>query len=91
MTAEAQGAGPAPLGAGPTAPVRARARQLCAGDIIITETICGVSVSKRISGSAFVGVTVEDNDHTWRIDHLREIPAVVRFVSYEPACGPVDM
>lgn len=40
--------------------------------------------------NVWLGVTVEDNDHTWRVDHLREIPAVVRFVSYEPACGPVE-
>jgi protein gp37 len=25
-----------------------------------------------------------------RVDHLRNIPAVVRFISYEPAIGPLD-
>jgi protein gp37 len=32
----------------------------------------------------------ENNDYVWRADELRKVPAVVRFVSYEPALGPLD-
>lgn len=39
--------------------------------------------------NVWLGVTVENNDYIWRADHLRKIPAVVRFISYEPALGPV--
>jgi protein gp37 len=41
--------------------------------------------------NAWLGVTVENADYTWRADLLREIPAAVRFVSYEPALGPLDL
>jgi protein gp37 len=36
-----------------------------------------------------VGVSVESADYKFRIDHLRAIPAAARFVSYEPALGPL--
>ena len=40
--------------------------------------------------NVWLGTSIENNDYAWRADHLREIPAVVRFVSYEPALGPLD-
>lgn len=39
--------------------------------------------------NVWLGVTVEDDAYTWRATELARIPAVVRFVSYEPAIGPV--
>jgi protein gp37 len=37
------------------------------------------------------GVTVEHADYTWRLDQLVALPAAgPRWVSYEPALGPVD-
>ena len=39
--------------------------------------------------NVWLGVSVENSDYLWRTDHLRKIPAVVRFVSYEPALGPL--
>lgn len=36
-----------------------------------------------------MGVTVESEKYKWRIDCLREVPAVVRFVSFLPVLGPV--
>jgi protein gp37 len=42
--------------------------------------------------NVWLGTTAEDQerfDHRWPI--LREIPAVVRFVSYEPAIGPLRL
>lgn len=35
------------------------------------------------------GVTVESAGYTSRIDHLRTVPAAVRFLSMEPLLGPV--
>ena len=28
--------------------------------------------------------------YTWRIDHLRRVPASIRFLSVEPLLGPID-
>lgn len=40
--------------------------------------------------NVWIGATIENNDYVDRADHLRAVPAKVRFVSYEPACGPLD-
>ncbi|MEM3313798.1 MAG: DUF5131 family protein [Thermoplasmatales archaeon] len=39
--------------------------------------------------NAWMGVSVESGKYNYRIDILREIPAVYRFVSFEPLIGPV--
>lgn len=39
--------------------------------------------------NVWLGVSIEDDAHVFRADLLREIPASVRFISYEPAIGPV--
>lgn len=39
--------------------------------------------------NVWLGTSIENNDYAWRADHLRTIPAIVRFVSYEPALGPL--
>jgi len=36
------------------------------------------------------GVSVEDSRVQYRIDHLRQVPAQVRFLSVEPLIGPLD-
>lgn len=41
-------------------------------------------------GNCWMGTSIESNAYAWRADHLRKIPATVRFVSYEPALGPLD-
>ena len=38
----------------------------------------------------WMGVSVEDADHLYRVDHLRRIPAKVRFLSCEPLLGPLE-
>lgn len=38
----------------------------------------------------WLGTSIEDNRVAYRADHLREVPASIRFVSYEPALGPLD-
>lgn len=40
--------------------------------------------------NVWLGTSIEDEWVTHRADHLREIPAAVRFISYEPALGPLD-
>jgi len=39
--------------------------------------------------NVLLGVTVEDADNIWRMEVLAGIPAALRFVSYEPALGPL--
>ncbi len=41
------------------------------------------------AGNIWMGVTVENREYLTRIDHLREIDAAVRFISFEPLLGPV--
>lgn len=38
----------------------------------------------------WLGVSVEDSGHLYRIDHLRLVPASVRFLSCEPLLGPLS-
>ncbi|MGD9632552.1 MAG: DUF5131 family protein [Pirellulales bacterium] len=40
--------------------------------------------------NVWIGTTIEDNRVAHRGDYLRAVPAIVRFVSYEPAIGPLD-
>jgi protein gp37 len=39
--------------------------------------------------NVWMGVSVESEQVTYRIDHLRQVPANVRFVSFEPLLGPI--
>jgi protein gp37 len=40
--------------------------------------------------NVWMGVSVEDESQTWRIDHLQATEAAVRFLSLEPLIGPLD-
>jgi protein gp37 len=40
--------------------------------------------------NVWLGTTIESNDYISRAYHLKAVPAVVRFISYEPAVGPLD-
>ncbi|MBF6164911.1 phage Gp37/Gp68 family protein [Streptomyces gardneri] len=40
--------------------------------------------------NVWMGVSVENTDYLDRVDHLREVPAAVRFLSCEPLLGPLD-
>lgn len=40
--------------------------------------------------NVWLGTSIEDMRVAWRADELRGIPAVVRFISYEPALGPLN-
>jgi protein gp37 len=39
--------------------------------------------------NVWMGVSVEDRNHTFRIDHLRQTGAHVKFLSFEPLLGPL--
>jgi protein gp37 len=39
----------------------------------------------------WLGVSVESQNHTWRIKHLQRTPAAVRFLSIEPLLGPLSL
>ncbi|HTN03591.1 MAG TPA: phage Gp37/Gp68 family protein [Planctomycetaceae bacterium] len=39
--------------------------------------------------NVWMGVSVENADCTWRIEHLQRVPAQVRFLSVEPLLGPI--
>jgi protein gp37 len=38
----------------------------------------------------WMGVSIENASYRFRIDHLRKVPAMVRFLSVEPLIGDVD-
>lgn len=40
--------------------------------------------------NVWMGVSVERTDYTFRIDHLRQTNAKIRFLSVEPLLGPLD-
>lgn len=40
--------------------------------------------------NVWLGVSIENMDVAHRVDHLRQIPAAVRFLSCEPLLGPLD-
>lgn len=39
----------------------------------------------------WLGTSIESADYASRADHLRAVPAAVRFLSYEPALGPLAL
>lgn len=40
--------------------------------------------------NVWMGVSVENNDYTFRIDHLKRCGAVIKFLSLEPLIGPIE-
>lgn len=40
--------------------------------------------------NVWMGVSIETSEYVWRADHLRDVPAAVRFLSLEPLLGPVS-
>jgi protein gp37 len=49
-----------------------------------------LSEELRWTHNIWMGVTVENNDVSHRIDHLRECSARVKFLSCEPLIGPIE-
>jgi protein gp37 len=42
------------------------------------------------SSNIWMGVSVENQEYTFRIDHLRKTGAKIKFISFEPLLGPVQ-
>ena len=68
---------------------------LCFGESDHNRTT--VQLKTHSNGSSFplpnvwLGVTVENKKNDWRINYLLQTPAAKRFVSYEPALGPIKL
>lgn len=45
--------------------------------------------SLDLAPNVWLGVSVENDAYAWRIEHLRRVPAAVRFLSIEPFLGPL--
>lgn len=46
---------------------------------------------EKFPSHIWLGVSVENQNYIWRIEHLQQAPAKVRFLSIEPLLGPVDL
>jgi protein gp37 len=38
----------------------------------------------------WMGVSVENQEYSFRVDHLRKVGAKIRFISFEPLLGPIN-
>jgi protein gp37 len=56
----------------------------------ITQKVYDVTGHTEWPSHIWLGVSVENNDYTWRADALRKVPAAIRFISAEPLLGPLD-
>jgi len=41
--------------------------------------------------NVWLGVSLENQDYTWRIKHLQKSPAYIRFISIEPLLSPISL
>lgn len=55
-----------------------------------TERMQDISSKLDWTDNIWAGVSVEDQNYTWRITHLKNIQAKHRFVVFEPLIGPID-
>jgi protein gp37 len=55
-----------------------------------SERLARLSESVPWAENIWMGVSVENESYTHRIDHLRETGAVIKFLSLEPLLGPLD-
>lgn len=53
------------------------------------ERLFGLSHELAWPSNVWMGVTVEDENHLYRIDSLRSTKARVKFISFEPLLGPI--
>ncbi|HXJ37670.1 MAG TPA: phage Gp37/Gp68 family protein [Bryobacteraceae bacterium] len=53
------------------------------------ERLEALSNDLRWAPHIWMGVSVENKDYLWRIDHLRRTKAHIRFLSIEPLLGPL--
>jgi protein gp37 len=51
--------------------------------------LAGLAPRLPWSENVWMGVSVETEDYLFRIDHLRETPAHIKFISFEPLLEPI--
>jgi protein gp37 len=54
------------------------------------ERLANVAPKLLWTANVWMGVSVENADYLWRIDHLRKTCAAVKFLSLEPLLGPLS-
>lgn len=54
-----------------------------------SKRLAEIAPKLRWPSNVWMGVSIESADYLWRADHLREVPAAVRFLSLEPLLGPL--
>lgn len=55
-----------------------------------SERLAELSSKLSWAENIWMGVSVEDQDAVFRIDHLRETGAAIKFLSVEPLIGPIE-
>jgi protein gp37 len=53
------------------------------------QVVSAFPVELRELPNVWLGVSIENDEYTWRADYLRLTPAAVRFLSLEPLLGPL--
>jgi protein gp37 len=56
-----------------------------------SKRLAALAPSLEWPSNVWIGVSVESQPYAFRVDHLRTVPAAVRFVSAEPLLGPLDL
>jgi protein gp37 len=54
-----------------------------------SERLAELAGRLRWHENIWMGVSVENADYTYRVEHLRKVPSAVRFLSVEPLLGPI--
>ncbi len=54
-----------------------------------SKRLAALATQLEWSGNIWMGVSVESDRYRFRLEHLRAVPAAVRFLSIEPLLGPV--
>lgn len=54
-----------------------------------SERMLELSTELDWPSNIWLGVSVENNDYTYRINHLRKTNAMTKFISFEPLIGPI--
>ena len=56
-----------------------------------SERMLQLAPSLKWTPNIWAGVTVEDRQNVERIEHLRKVPAAVKFISFEPLIGSIGV
>ncbi len=56
-----------------------------------SQRLCALAGELAWPPNVWMGVSIENDRYRFRADHLRQVPAAVRFLSVEPMLAPVDL